>query len=84
MGARPGGAGEAPDILDQLYFTSECHLGGLRFSSEEKVEKNLSRFDFQLDFALCEQICLVRVKPGRRPWRRELLRRTVGQSIPTL
>jgi len=36
MGARPGGAGEAPDILDQLYFTSECHLCGLRFSSLKK------------------------------------------------
>ena len=41
MGARPGGAGEAPDILDQLYFTSECHLGGLRFSSEEKELKRI-------------------------------------------
>ena len=41
MGARPGGAGEAPDILDQLYFTSESHLGGLRFSSEEKELKGI-------------------------------------------
>ena len=39
MGARPGGAGEAPDILDQLYFTSECHFDGLLFSSEEKELK---------------------------------------------
>ena len=41
MGARPGGAGEAPDILDQLYFTSESHLGGLRVSSEEKELKRI-------------------------------------------
>ena len=30
------------------------------------------------------QSCLVRVKPGLRPWRPELLRQTVGQSIHTL
>ena len=41
MGARPGGAGEAPDILDQLYFTSEGHFDGLRFSSEEKELKRI-------------------------------------------
>ena len=86
MGARPGGAGEAPDILDLCLLGPPITISQRKssFSEEKRGIEVFGQPVLWPGGATSIQSCLVRVKPGLRPWRPGLLRQTVGQSIRTL